>query len=234
MAVSVVMATYNGAAYIEPQLRSILQQLSAEDELVISDDGSTDRTLELIPTDPRIRLMRGPQAGTPANFSAALAAARNEVVFLSDQDDVWEPHKIRAQSGALNQALLVVSDARVIDREGHTLHESYFALNRSGPGVVRNIVRNGFLGCCMAFRRDLLKLAMPLPTGVAHDWWLGLCASVVDKVLFMPDQLVQYRRHGGAASLAASTKRRPLSLKLRDRWRVGVALIDFRLRPTRD
>jgi hypothetical protein len=113
------------------------------------------------------------------------------------------------------------------------LHESYFALNRSCPGVLRNIVRNGFLGCCMAFRRELLKRALPLPSGVAHDWWLGLAASVLGEASFMPEKLVQYRRHGTAASFAASPSRRPLSVKLRDRLRVGMALIDFRLHRAR-
>jgi glycosyltransferase involved in cell wall biosynthesis len=220
------MATLNGAAYLRAQVDSILRQLAAEDELVVSDDGSQDATLEILRSlgDSRVRLVQGPRRGVWANFAFALAKARNEAIFLSDQDDVWEPDKVERQAQLLEDHLLVLSDCAVVDQDGALLHQSYFALNRSAPGLARNLVRNSFLGCCMAFRGELLREASPIPQGVAHDWWLGMVASLSGRVLFLPRRLVRYRRHGAAASYAAGRSRRALSTRIGDRIRLVSAL----------
>lgn len=220
------MATFNGAAYLRPQLESILPQLAAGDELVVSDDGSDDGTVEIVRglKDSRIRLLKGPCRGSCANFALALAEARNDAVFLSDQDDVWEPQKVARQSELLDDYLLVVSDCTVTDQDGIVMHDSYFALNRSAPGVLRNLVRNGFLGCCMAFRRGLLESASPIPRGMAHDWWLGMIAQLSGEVLFLPERLVRYRRHGATTSFAAGRSGRSLSTRIGDRARLLGAL----------
>lgn len=220
------MATFNGVAYLRPQLESILSQLGPENELVISDDGSEDGTLDVLHglRDSRVRLIQGPRRGPWANFAVSLAAARHEAIFLSDQDDLWEPEKLERQSRLLEEHLLVVSDCAVIDQDGKVVHDSYFALNRSAPGLMRNLVRNSFLGCCMAFRRELLCKASPIPQGIAHDWWLGMVALLSGKVLFLPHKLVRYRRHGTTASFAASNSRRALSTRIGDRLRLVGAL----------
>jgi glycosyltransferase involved in cell wall biosynthesis len=220
------MATLNGAAYLRRQLESILPQLLPEDELIVSDDGSDDGTMQIMRglKDARIRLVSGPRRGLSANFAFALAQARNDAIFLCDQDDVWQPDKVAHQSRLLGRYLLIVSDCTVTNQQGEVIHDSYFRLNRSGPGLLRNLVRNSFLGCCMAFRRELLSMASPFPDNVPHDWWLGMVALIGGNVLFLPQQLVRYRRHDATASFAAGTSGRKLSARLTDRVRLAGAL----------
>lgn len=97
--VSVALAAYNGERYIRQQIDSILQQLGDRDELVISDDGSTDRTIQIIRSytskDPRVRLLAGPGRGIKQNIAHALANTKGAYIFLADQDDVWMPDKVR-------------------------------------------------------------------------------------------------------------------------------------------
>lgn len=224
MAISVCMATFNGAKFIVEQVRSVLDQISAKDELIVSDDGSTDATLDLLPHDSRIRVVAGPRQGAYANFANALHKARGELIFLADQDDVWEPFKIARQSPVLTEAALCVSDAVVTDADGSVLQPSYLASGRFGPGLLRNFVRCGFLGCCMAFRRDLLDTAMPIPSGVPHDWWLGMVATITGRVTFLPEPLVRLRRHGSNLSRAAGVSDRPISARLAERMKLGMAL----------
>lgn len=224
--VSVCMATFNGAEFLEIQVASILSQLTKDDELIVSDDGSDDDTLRILRSlaDSRLKLYEGTHRGPSANFAAAFAAAKNDAIFLSDQDDVWEQGKLARQLPLLDHYPLVVSDCLVTDGDGKTIHESYFALNRSGPGAFRNFLRNSFLGCCMAFRRELLLKASPIPADVPHDWWLGMVAQLSGEVSFLPERLVRYRRHRRAASFAGGKSRRPLAVKVGQRIRLGTRL----------
>ena len=202
--ISVCMATCNGERYLQAQLDSVLVQLNAGDELVIADDCSIDGTLALIEqrSDPRIRLLPGKQRlGVVANFERALCAARGEYVFLCDQDDVWLPNKRALLIEALASADLVVSDCRVTDGMLAVTAPSFFAQRRSGPGLLRNLWRNSFLGCCMAFRRSLLARALPFPRGLPmHDTWLGLVASATGRVRFVDAPTLLYRRHAASVS----------------------------------
>jgi glycosyltransferase involved in cell wall biosynthesis len=225
--VSVCLATFNGERYVGRQLESILAQLGPHDEVVVSDDGSTDRTLDIIRGlgDGRIQVHAAQRHGITPNFENALARAAGDFILLSDQDDVWLPGKVAASCDALQTRRLVVCDCRVVDEEGRTLHESYFALMNSGPGALRNFVRNRYLGCCMAFRRELLELALPIPSGVAHDFWIGMLEELTGKPLFLPRVLLEYRRHRAAASYAAGKSQRPIAVRLATRATLALALL---------
>lgn len=207
MKASVAMATYNGMAYIDQQIDSILSQLEAEDELVVSDDGSTDGTrvyLEtLCKTDDRVRLLDGPCRGVIANFENALAACTGDVIFLADQDDVWQSQK-RARVAALmaaTGALLVMHDAAITDERGKPTHPSFFAWRGTKTGLLKNLWKNSYIGCCMAVSKDLLPYILPMPDGIPmHDQWIGLQAERHGKVALLHEPLIAYRRHGGNAS----------------------------------
>jgi hypothetical protein len=98
----------------------------------------------------------------------------------------------------------VVSDCKVVNSHGEVIEASFFALRHSGPGFIKNLTRNSFLGCCMAFRRSVLEAALPFPQPLPmHDWWLGLVASMTGRVAFVDSPLTLYRRHGGNASQTA-------------------------------
>lgn len=204
MKVSVCMATYNGERFLSEQLGTILHQLGPADEVIVSDDRSTDATLDVIQSlgDPRIVVLEnGGLRGPTYNFENALRRASGDIIFLADQDDVWMARKVDKLRGVLRKADLVVSDCEIIDEEGVVLANSFFKLRGSGPGLVRNFVRNSYLGCCMAFRRRVLDLALPFPLGLPmHDMWLGMTAELFGTPEFFPGVLVQYRRHSGNAS----------------------------------
>lgn len=197
--ISVCMATYNGESFIKEQINSILPQLDSNDELLISDDGSTDQTISLINSykDDRIKIINGPQKGLIKNFESAIKKSRGEIIFLADQDDVWMPDKVNKMSSHLKNYDLVVSDCRVTDNNLNQIHESFFVLRGSRSGLTKNLIKNSYLGCCIAFRRNLLKKALPFPENIPmHDWWLGLVAEAYYNSCFIKEPLLLYRRHG--------------------------------------
>lgn len=225
--VSVAMATYDGLRWIDPQVGSILATLGPDDELVVVDDGSTDGTWDWLRAhpDPRLRPHRNPSnLGVRASFGRALSLARGEIVFLADQDDVWEPGKrdaVLAAFAADPGVAVVVSDARLIDGEGRVVAESYMAgrggFDGSLPGT---FVRSRFLGCAMAVRRRVLERALPIPPRVPmHDMWLGAIGAAIGRVAYVDAPLIRYRRHGGNASPSRS----PSPLRAL-RWRADLAI----------
>lgn len=224
--ISVCLATYNGGRYVGEQLRSVLMQLGPDDEVVISDDGSTDNTLAEIArlNDPRLRLLSNSgRAGVIRNFERVLLAARGETIFLCDQDDVWLPGKVNRCLAGLSESVLVVTDCAVVNSELTIMAPSFFRLRRSGPGLLRNLWKNRYLGCCMAMRRSVLGAALPFPAHIAmHDWWIGLVAERMGKVHFLDETLSLYRRHGGNASQA--TMHSTASLMIQVRWRLDMVL----------
>lgn len=223
--ISVCLATYNGSAFIEAQLRSVLEQLSQEDEVVISDDGSIDETVSIVNAvgDPRIRLVAtGGRLGVIKNFERAILASRGDYVFLCDQDDVWLPGKVEQCVAALQSDLLVVTDCKVVDSQLNEIAPSFFRLRNSGSGLLHNLWKNSYLGCCMAFRRGLLEYALPFPYGIPmHDMWLGMIAETKGKVSFLSSPLLLYRRHALNASDTAGKSSASIGRMLSDRIVLG-------------
>lgn len=204
--ISVCIATYNGEHYIERQLRSILSQLGPTDEVVISDDGSTDGTLSVVRAiaSPLIHIYvnEGDHGYTP-NFENALRHATGDIIFLADQDDEWCEGKVKTMMQLLQTHALAVSDAVVVDDEGRTLAPSFYAERQPRRTWLGNVIKFGYLGCCMAFRREVLKRALPFPANhvlCTHDNWLFLVAKTYYKVAISDARLIRYCRHAGAIS----------------------------------
>lgn len=207
--ISVAMVSYQGEKYIEEQLDSILSVLGIEDEVIISDDGSTDSTREILARyekqDPRVHMIDGPKAGVKANVENALRACKGDYIFLADQDDIWMPEKVERVMEAFERdgAGLVVHDAIVTDgRCQEVILDSFYSLKGSGAGVLKNIWRNTYIGCCMAFKRELLEEVLPIPNYIEmHDQWIGVINDQLKcGTVFIPDKLIKYRRHGNNAS----------------------------------
>lgn len=202
--ISVCIATYNASKYIHSQVISILDQLSPEDEIIVSDDVSTDGTVDEIIkiNDPRIKVIKGnSRLGVIKNFERSLYAAKGDLIFLSDQDDIWLPNKVSLCKAQLDKFLLVVTDCVVVDANLNSLIPSFFLLRKSKKGIMRNIYRNSYIGCCIAFKRELLDIALPFPTSIPmHDVWLGMLAEIKGEVTFLPNKLLLYRRHGNNLS----------------------------------
>ncbi len=218
------MATYNGASVVLTQLHSILDQLSDGDEVVVSDDASNDDTRRLIEElgDKRVRIVDGPAAGSPIpNFENALRHAKGDYIFLSDQDDKWLPGKVDACIGKLKEGYdCAVTDCVVTDRDLNTTTPSFFALNGTHKGRLYNLlVKNGYLGCCMAFTRAVKDKSLPFPSDIPmHDIWIGNVAARTGKVAFIDKPYLLFRRSGENVSTTASKSRYGLLRKLRIRW----------------
>lgn len=201
--ITVCMATCNGERYIRRQLATILPQLAADDELVIADDSSEDGTLAIITefNDPRIRLFSGNTFRNPVkNFEFALKQAGGTILVLADQDDVWLPNKLSIVRDSFarqpERPYLIVLDARVVDEHEQELFPSVLAKIKAGPGFVKNLVNNRYIGCCMAFSSDLLERALPFPACVPmHDMWLGQLCERIGTTEFIPEVTMLYRRH---------------------------------------
>jgi glycosyltransferase involved in cell wall biosynthesis len=232
---SVCMATLNGARFLRPQIESILVQLGPSDELIVSDDGSSDGTLEVLGAyrDSRLRVYQNHFRDVASNFAFAIGQARGRTVFLSDQDDEWHPRKLEILQATLERFDLVVSDCEVIGADGRSLAPSYFELNRSRPGIVANLWRNSYLGCCMAFQMHVIGWAQPFPPRVPHDLWLGLVAELRGTTRFLGDKLVRFRRHEHSASYAAGESRRTLLEKIGTRVRAATFLMSRQARIAR-
>lgn len=228
MNISVCIATYNGEKYIKEQLDSILVQLGENDEIIISDDSSTDKTLDIIQSykDKRIKVFPNNKFHSPIfNFENALKQAKGDYIFLADQDDIWIANKIEKMMEALQQCSLVVSDCYVVDKDCKIIRDSFFEMKPS-LGIIKNLIKNKYLGCCMAFRREVLSKALPFPKHIAmHDIWIGLCGALFYKTTFIEDKLIMYRRHGENASSTAENSKYSLIYKVSYRVVLFVYLI---------
>ena len=203
--VSVCIATYNGEKYIREQLQSILSQIGAEDEVIVSDDGSTDDTLTIVKEldDKRVKILRNEgMRGFSGNFINALRQAQGEYVFLSDQDDVWLPNKYKKVLPLLEEYDLIVTNSKVTDENLNVLSPSFFSYYNSGKGILKNILCNTYYGSCMAFKRKVFEWALPFPKTkeIGYDVWLGLVAEMAGKVFFLEEPLLLYRRHATATT----------------------------------
>jgi glycosyltransferase involved in cell wall biosynthesis len=205
--ISVCIPTYNGEKYIFQQMDSILSQLEENDEIIISDDESSDRTLEIILSinDKRIKIFKNKnKKSLITNVENALSHASGDIIFLSDQDDVWLPDKVNIFIRNLKDVDLVISDCYVTDSNLNILHNSFFSQNRSEFNKWKALVRNPYLGCCMAFKKEIFPDILPFPDSIPmHDIWIGNVGAFQHTVKFIPDKLIYYRRHSGNSSTAS-------------------------------
>lgn len=206
--ISVCLTTYNGERYLGEQLDSILIQLEPQDELLISDDGSTDQTLKIIEeyqaNYTNIKFFNGPHQGIVANYDFVISKAVGEFVFLSDQDDVWLPNKVEVMRDFFQKHPdmdVVISDLVIVDGTLETVHNSYFGYRKIKNGWWHNIMKNGYIGAGMCFRRKIIKKILPIPTNIPmHDMWIGLIGATFKRTAFLPETLTLYRRHGKNSS----------------------------------
>ena len=198
--ISVCIPTYNGEKYLRKQLDSILEQLGPKDEVIISDDSSTDNTIDIIESygDERIKLLKNNTFNSPVfNLENALRYAKGEYIFLSDQDDIWSANKVEICLKKIKGYDLLVSDCSLIDEDDRQIADSFFDINNSNKGFIKNLIKNSYLGCCMAFNRRILAYVLPFPKGIAmHDIWIGLNTEIIGKPRFISEKLNMYRRHG--------------------------------------
>lgn len=223
MKISVCMAVYNGATYLSEQVDSILIQLGADDELVVVDDCSTDDSRLILSeiNDARVRLYFNEcNLGVLATFQRALSLAVGEILFLSDQDDVWLSDKVETFMSIFrneHDLTMLVSDAEIINAAGLVVSSSFYSRRgRFWSGVFHNIVKNKYLGCTMAFRRSMLIHFLPIPSDVPmHDVWFGILNAMYGRVHYVGRPLILYRRHDMNVSSEVGAG---LLMKIKWRW----------------
>lgn len=217
--VSVCIATYNGERFIKKQLESILNQLSENDEIIISDDGSTDNTIEIINSfnDNRIHLYFHSKESVEnsiynsfiyatRNFANALSKANGEYIFLADQDDIWMENKLKKGLEFLSEYDCVVHNYQKIDEQDKVFQKKAFIKNPLHKSLLMNTIDNHFRGCCMSFRAEFLNDILPIPTNViGHDYWIGALICKKGNVYYDLEPRLQSRWYPGSVSAKRKT-----------------------------
>ena len=235
--VSVVVCTYNGEKYLREQLQSILDQTWPPDEIIISDDGSIDLTLQIVAEfassngvaqTPVWRVeTRTTPLGVSGNFASVLAKARGEFIALADQDDLWEPERLDKGLAHFHDGVLLVhSDATLIDATGRPTGTLMSALRLTsserrhllrGRALTALLRRNVVTGATTMIRSSLLEHALPIPDGWVHDEWLALVAAAHGGVVFHQGPLIRYRQHGNNEIGASKTDYDEATRRLREK-----------------
>ena len=221
--ISVAMATYNGEKYLEQQLNSIFSQTVPVAEIIVCDDGSTDRTIDILEsyskTSPLTYYQNEKKLGVAANFKKAVSlCAKDNYIAFSDQDDIWVPDKIANALAKLSEIedgstpALVYSDAVITDEAGSVLNDSLF--NELGTDKFKHCLStllfgNFVLGCTMVINKSMRDHVAAIPDDVPlnHDAWLALIGFSFGNACFLPNAGVLYRKHGDNASFTKYTKR---------------------------
>lgn len=220
--ISVCIATYNGEKFIEEQIKSILIQLEENDEIIISDDSSTDDTIKIIENiaDSRIKLLKYNKFHSPVkNFENALLHANGDYIFLADQDDVWLHGRITEGLEVLKSGLVdcVTCNRIIINQEGIGNSIPVEKEDFTKSALWKIIMHNKYIGCCMCFNRNLLEMALPFPNNLPmHDLWIGLLAHWQHRSGYISKPLIAYRRHANNVTTGES----PYSIWFRIKYRV--------------
>lgn len=232
MKISVALAYYNGAEYIEEQLISILEQLSDQDEIVLSVDRAFDGSMDLLKSweqkDKRVFITNGPSKGVVKNFEHAIRMCSGDLIFLSDQDDVWLPDKVKKVRAAFQdkEVMAVLHDAKIVDENLNEIEPSLFQIRGSQTGFFKNLWRNSYVGCCMAFRREIADKILPFPEDIyMHDYWIGATAEILGRVELIQEPLILYRRHSGNVT---EMKHGSLFFMLEKRWNMLITLLKWK------
>lgn len=226
--VAILMATYNGARYLPTQLDSILNQDFEDWQLLISDDGSTDGTLNILadyqkryPEKIRILEKEIPTGSAKKNFMFLTRQADSfPYVMYCDQDDFWCSEKVRVtlkkmketESGNTAIPCLVHTDLEVVDQNLLTISRSFFrfsGLDASRCALNQLLIQNIVTGCTMMINHALWELAVrPVDEEqiLMHDWWFALIAAAVGRIEFVNQPLILYRQHGDNSVGAKNTK----------------------------
>ena len=222
MKVSVALPTFNGSRFLIPQLESLADQLRRPDEVVVSDDGSTDDTIDMVKEFQRkapfdVSLIQNPGSrGVVGNISAALRSCRGDFILLCDQDDIWTSHHVSILSSELQgrNKSMAFGDLRLFtEKQGYSSRTQFRRLGVDSAllGNLKHapmdvlLRRNVVTGCASGITNDLLSIALPIPQFWLHDEWFAVVAAVVGQLCPITQVVTHYRQHlnqqvGGAPS----------------------------------
>lgn len=215
--IAILMSTYNGESFLDAQLASIFQQTEKDFHLYIRDDGSTDRTLEIIKKWQQYHenitvLSDEENLGAKNSFLKLLEQVDAAYYLFADQDDVWLPEKVSKSISALKSAekntehhpILAVCDCKVVSRDLQVITDSFWRYTQTHPAHLRTLqhwlVFNASPGCSMAFNKSLKEKIFPVPaTVLMHDWWAAILAKKYGEIIVIDEPLMLYRQHNANA-----------------------------------
>lgn len=217
--VAVVVATYNGATYLPQQLESIIHQTHKPSQIIIVDDASSDDTITIAQAfatvHPEVMVVQNEaRLGYIKNFEKGMLLANAHYVALSDQDDIWVPHKLEKLLAAIGDQMLAYSDSELIDANGKLLHQKMSSIKNqlAYHTPIMYTIGAWAPGHTMLFKKELVDKAVPFPTLVTHDFWLGFVATCYSTMVYVNEPLVHYRQHTQNAIGADTTKNKTVSL----------------------
>ena len=216
--ISIALCTYNGAKFLSSQLESYLVQTRRPDEVVVCDDRSNDQTVGILkafaeraPFLVRV-LVNDQNLGSTKNFEKAISLCSGEFIFLSDQDDIWNPDKIEKMVGAFENdpdVGLVFSDVELVDESSTIEEKTLFSdsLSLKEREMIENgdlfsvlLNRDVVIGGAMSFRSKYSDYILPIPSDIPimiHDGWIAMAVSAITKTVFLDQPLIKYRQHAG-------------------------------------
>lgn len=198
--ISVAMATCNGEKYLKKQLDSIYAQTYKNIEIVVTDDYSTDSTVDILKEYKEKYglqyVVNDQNLGFVKNFEKAISLCSGEYIALSDQDDIWEANKIEVLMNKIGTFDLIHSASSLIDDNSNLISPLWIKEDNFKYSFEKLVFSNTITGCTILFKRELLNDFSPIPSGEKyHDWWLALLASRNNSIIYEPTPLVQYRQH---------------------------------------
>lgn len=208
------MATYNGEKFLREQLDSVLQQTYSDFELVICDDHSTDKTLEIIQEyalrDSRIRCyVNETTLGFRRNFEHAIELCKGEYIALCDQDDIWKPDHLEVLYRNIDNCAISCADAELVNVDGSSLNKvfskfaGFYNMPQERSKLIYKILlrRNFIQGASMLLRTCFIRKCTPIPDVVLyHDAWFAACACLDDGINFSFEPITLYRQHESNAT----------------------------------
>lgn len=238
--ISIALCTYNGESYIDELLLSIINQTLQPDEIIICDDKSTDNTVKktkliLDGWSGNYRLIvNESNLGYKKNFQKAISLCSGDIIFLCDQDDVWDTTKIAKTMTVFDchdDVIMVFHDAELVNEKLDTLSPSLwkelgFDYHNFLNGDFSHFVKGNMVqGAACAFKKELFNISLPFPTIAIHDEWLALNAMMNGRIYPLHESLLKYRQTGkneiGAinnSSLSKVKELDKLGFKLRNRF----------------
>lgn len=209
MKISIAMTTYNGAKYLQEQLDSFAAQTRLPDELVVCDDVSSDETIEIISEFKKIAnfpvkiYINEKNLGHEVNFSNAIKLCTGQIIFLSDQDDVWFPEKLMTVEKVFEynpKILVVINDLEITSSDLKNTGKTVIDQLRDA-GILGEDHKGFIIGCGTAFRCKLKEIILPIPDlCFGHDKWIHSIAMTIGTRFILKKKLQFYRRHESNAS----------------------------------
>lgn len=230
--VSVCLASYNGEKYIAQQLASIVNQLNEDDELLVADDGSSDGTLDIISLFPKCRLINSTRVGSVvSNFERLIAEASKDIIVLCDQDDVWLDGRIELIKRFSVDCDLVVTNGYIVDDQLIRNGKLVFDIVNKNNSPIRNLIKNTFIGCTMAFDRKIVDGLLPFPKKLPwHDWYIGLICTIFFRIKYIDSCTFLYRRHSSNLSSTGQKSSYSFCKKILMRLNIAKSLFIYLLR----